>query len=56
MFGAYGANAATVTVTAASGFAGTTGTNGDGLAGQVTIGNLKIDGTVVKITLESSDA
>ena len=55
-FGSYSANTNTVTVTAASGFAGTTGTNGDSVAGKFTIGNLKIEGTVVKITLESSDA
>lgn len=54
--GDYSANAATVTITAASGFAGTTGTNGDSVAGKVTIGNLQIPGSVVKITLESSDA
>jgi len=46
----------TAQVLVASTFGGTTNTNGDSVAGKFTIGNLKIDGSVVRITLESSDA
>jgi hypothetical protein len=50
------AKTGTLSVLAASTFGGTTGTNGDTVAGKFTIGGLKIPGSVVKITLESSDA
>jgi hypothetical protein len=53
---AYTELSSTVQILAASTFVGATGTNGDSVAGKFTIGNLKIPGEVVKITLESSDA
>jgi hypothetical protein len=43
------------TVTTAESFGGNTGTNGDGLSGRFVLSNIKIPGSVTKITLESSE-
>ena len=45
-----------ILVASAATFGSTTGTNGDGLAGQISLTGFKISGTVTKITLESSDS
>ena len=45
-----------IQVASAGTFGGNTSTNGDGLAGQISLSGFKISGTITKITLESSDS
>ena len=52
--GSYTTKTASATVTGAASFGSTT--SATGVAGKFTIGNLKIPGSVTKITLESSEA
>ena len=52
----YTTKTATATITGAGSFGGNTGADGPTSAGTFTIGNLKIPGSVTKITIESSEA
>jgi hypothetical protein len=52
----YTVKTATATITGAGSFGGDTGADGPTSAGTFTIGNLKIPGSVTKITIESSEA
>jgi hypothetical protein len=54
--GSYTTKTATATITGAGTFGSTTSADGATSAGTFTIGNLKIPGSVTKITLESSEA
>ncbi len=52
----YTAKTGSATITGASSFGSTTSADGSTSAGKFTIGNLKISGSVTKLTLESSEA